>query len=147
MTAARPSGPGTRRSWPDLPGSEWAWVLSPATGTPGFRPRGSGPPGRSALLWQPDPVPLGIHQHRHPGRLRDRRGWLHHLAAQPLGPLQIPLEPLDARIERDVLADRAPGGVDAARDAAVSAGVDHAVALGVVGVDLPAEQVAVEAGE
>src|SRR4029453_11044939 len=64
-----------------------------------------------------------------------------------LGPLQIPLEPLDARIERDVLADRVAGGVDAARDAAVSAGVDHAVALGVVGVDLPAEQVAVEAGE
>src|SRR5215216_4055492 len=153
MTAARPSGPGTPRSWPDLPGSERVWALSPAAATAGFgrsglRASGSGAqPRRSGLLEQPDPVPLGIQQHGHPGRLRDRGGWLHDLAAQPPGPLQVALEPLDAGIERHVLADRVAGGIDAARDAALAAGVDHPVALGVVGVDLPAEQLAVEAGE
>src|SRR4029450_468963 len=58
-----------------------------------------------------------------------------------------PLPPPDPRIERHVLADRVAGCIDAARDATVSTGVNHPVALGVVGVDLPAEQVAVEAGE
>src|SRR5919201_4221495 len=68
-------------------------------------------------------------------------------AAQPRGPLQEALQPLDAGIERDVRADRVTGGVDAAGYATLGTGVDHAVALGVVGVDLPAEQVTVEAGE
>src|SRR6266568_1239940 len=103
--------------------------------------------GRSRLLDEPDAVALGVEEHRDPCGLRDRRRRLHHLAAEPCCVLKALLQPLDRRIERNVLADLTAGGKDAARYAALGAGVHHAVVLRVVGVDLPAEQVAVEARE
>src|SRR6266536_2927380 len=147
---ARARAAGARRRLPARA------VVAPGDGGLIRRARGRGscaplPAGaqlpRSRLLDQPDAVALRVEQHRDSRGLRDRRRRLHDLATEPLDVLQALLEPLDPRVERDVLADLAAGRVDAAGDAALGAGVDHAVALRVVGVDLPAEQATVEARE
>src|SRR5262249_45382787 len=77
------------------------------------------------------------------GAAVDRGGRLGHLRSERLGLAQALLDVAHGYVEARVLHIVA-GSEDPARDPALGAGVNHAVAHRVGGVDLPAEQVAVE---